>query len=593
MAQLADTNAIKALYDRSLDFSEERLDSLQTNAGLIEKASEELHFPKGLILATRLKGLVEEYSGNYEDAIAYYLKTLDDARAGGLIEYEIAALSDLAITYSSVKQYEKALDVYRQSLELSKKRKEVSSLISGMGNLGAIYNLLNHTDSAQQVLEEALRLSKEYNSTETLSTIYNNLGNVFFKKHEYKKALEYFNLSRAMHQHPNAVAVLWTDYLNIGDVYLEMGQLDSARFYIESSLKLAKDLNSRSKEASSYALLAKLYERLGQYKKAYQYQQQWYQLDTALVNHSSAAAIAELQERYNAKDREKQNQLLQAAVEREQLQNRNLTTLIFAALIVLILISASLLIYRNSNRELKRVNTIISRQKEALSKLNEEKNSLISIVSHDLSAPFSSIHMWARLLDSEILDPQRQKAAEKIRQAAESGEKLIRHILEVERIGTGTAKLELEDTHLTAYLNHLVEQYQPVAEEKNIRLEGPDSRQPVYLMTDQAILKRIVENLLSNAIKFSPAHKLVQVQVQESSETVDILVSDQGPGIPLEDRDRLFTKYGQLSARPTNGEASTGLGLAIVKRLVQELNGSICYEPNPGGGSLFRVQFKK
>lgn len=593
-AQVTDTNAIKSLYDRSLDFSEERLDSLQANAALIENASRELNFSKGFILANRLKGLVEEYSGNYEEAIAFYLKTLDDARVAGLIEYEIAALSDLAITYSEVKQYEKAKEVYGQSLQLSLKRGEVSSIISGLSNLGAIYNLLNKPDSALFFLEEGLRLTSQYNAPETFSTLYNNLGNVYFKKKEYKKALEYFNYNRAMHVGPNQAAFLWTDYLNIGDAYLELGRIDSARYFSETSLALAKELNSRSKEAASYALLAKLFERMGQYKKAYQYQQQWYQLDTALVNQSSAASIAELQERFNAKDKDKRNLLLQAAIEKEQLNNRNLRSLSFAALIILVLISLSLLVYRNANQKLKKVNTIINRQKEALSLLNQEKNTLISIVSHDLSTPFSSIHMWSRLLETEnTLAPEQKKATENIRLAAESGEKLIRHILEVERNGTGADKLEFEEIHLSAYLHHLTEQFQPAAREKNITLQSPDPDRPVFLFTDQTILKRILDNLLSNAIKFSSSGQTVQVLVEELADSIDLVVADQGPGITEEDQQRLFTKYGQLSARPTNGESSTGLGLSIVKRLVHELNATLLFSSNPGAGSLFRVRFRK
>ncbi|MCG7859348.1 tetratricopeptide repeat protein, partial [Flavihumibacter sediminis] len=123
----------------------------------------------------------------------------------------------------------------------------------------------------------------EYNTSQSLSSIYNNLGNVFFKKRDYQKALNYFITNKALHQGEGQETLLWTDYLNLGDVYIELGRMDSARFYCGEALRLAKLLNSRSKEADSYALLAKLYERLGRYREAYKFQQNWYQLDTALV----------------------------------------------------------------------------------------------------------------------------------------------------------------------------------------------------------------------------------------------------------------------------------------------------------------------
>src|SRR5690606_18049917 len=98
--------------------------------------------------------------------------------------------------------------------------------------------------------------------------------------------------------------------------------------------------------ADSYALLSKFYERLGDYRNAYQFQQLWYQLDTALVNQKTAASIAEMQERFNASDREKRNKLLEAAVEKQQLQNRNLRSLGIAAFLILILITILLIVYR-------------------------------------------------------------------------------------------------------------------------------------------------------------------------------------------------------------------------------------------------------
>lgn len=593
-AQQPDTNAIKNLYDFSLDFADDQVDELWENAAQIDLQSTKAGFAKGRLLANRLRGLAEEYAGNYEAAISFYLQTLNDAKAGKWVEYEIAALSDLAIAYSEVKQHEKARDVYKQSLQLSLERGEVSSIISGMGNLGAIYNQLEKPDSAQLFLEEGLRLSKEYNTSQSLSSIYNNLGNVFFKKKEYRKALNYFITNKALHQGEGQETLLWTDYLNLGDVYLELGRMDSARFYSEEALRLAKLLNSRSKEAHSYALLAKLNERLGRYREAYNFQQKWYQLDTALVNQETAASIAEMQERFNARDREKQNQLLQATIDKEKLQNRNLRSLSLAAFLILVLSIILLIVFRRSNRQLVKVNTIINRQKEALSELNQEKNNLMSIVSHDLSTPFSSIHMWSRLLETDAqLNEEQKKATQNIRKAAENGEQLIRQILDVERAGTTQEKLELEEINLTSFLNHVVGQFQPIAAGKNIPLSGPSTSTEVYLLTDQQLLLRIMENLLSNAIKFSEPGMPVRVQIASDAEFTDIIVEDKGPGISKEEQQQLFTRYGRLSPKPTAGEASTGLGLSIVKRLANELRATLQYSGVPGEGSRFLVRFKK
>ena len=593
-AQEPDTNYLKRLYDQSLEFSEEKMDSLLVNAATIEKQAALLGFGKGRILSLRLKGIHSELSGNYGEAIRYYLETLAEARTGGQVEYEIAALSDLAIIYSQIKQPVKAKEVYLQSLKLSEQLGEVSSLISSYSNLGALYNMLNQPDSALIYLNTSLRLSQEFKHGESLPFIYNNLGNAYFKQDDFEKAKQYFQINKSLHMAAEDTAGLWTDFLNLGDVYIEQGNNDSARWFMDASLQVALKLKSKSKEAESYALLAKYYEKSGQFKTAFDYQRKWYQLDTAMVNESSSRTIAEMQERFHARDREQQNRLLQTTVEKERLQIRNLKILVIAAGIIGLLIGFLLLIYRNSNRNLKKVNDIIGRQKEKLASLNREKNSLISIVSHDLSTPFASINNWSRLLEQEQpLSEAQQKSLFRIRGAAQNGEKLIRQILEIEKLGTSLEKLEMEEIDLGEFAAHITEEHQASARAKDIRLLGPELPKPIFLMTDQALIQRILDNLLSNAIKFTPPGKEVRVRVNEFPDQIELVVADQGPGINEEEKKLLFTRYAQLSSRPTAGEASTGLGLAIVNRLVQELNGTITCTSESGRGCSFSVKFKK
>lgn len=592
-AQPADTTSLKELYDRTINFSEEKLDSIAWYANYIEEQSKDIGFSKGKILATRLRGLHSDLTGNYDEAISYFLSTLTASREGHHIEYEISALSDLAIVYTEIKQPEKARQVYLECLQLIEKRSEPHAIISGYSNIAAIYNMLNNTDSALYYLTAALNLSNQFPQKETLPFIYNNTGNVYFKRKEYSKALEYFRRNKLMHDATQNIADLWVDHLNMGDCYLELGRFDSAAWYCQSALDIAKTLKSKSKEADSYALLAKLYEHKKEFKKAFDYQQQWHQIDTALVNESSSRTIAELQEKFNARDREKQNQLLLAEVGQAKLKYRYLSYLAIAAVIIGVLIGGFLLVYHRANNKLKEVNQVIGRQKEKLSALNQEKNSLISIVSHDLSSPFASIAMWSNMIVAEENFSEEQKRAlVKIRESAFNGERLIRDILDIEKKGTSLQKIELEETDIAAFVSHVVDEHQGKAQAKGITLHTPRVSN-VFLITDHGLMRRIIENLLSNAIKFSPEGKNIWVDIITTEKNVELSITDEGPGIKEEEKKLLFTKYAQLSAKPTAGEASTGLGLSIVKRLVNELNGQITCSTTEGSGTRFTIIFEK
>ena len=443
-AQPGDTTYLKEVYDRAISFNEEKLDSIEWIAGFIEDRSATLKFEKGKILANRLRGYHSELSGNYENAIRFYLSTLSASREAAIPEYEIAALSDLAIVYSAIKQPEKAKDVYMQSLRLVEKRGEISGIISSYCNIGAIYNLINKPDSALYFLNVAHRLINQHGRDESLPFVYNNTGNAYFKKKQFSKALGYFRQNKLIHDKTRNTADLWVDHLNISDAFIELNKYDSASYFVDSALQLAKSLQSKSKEADTYALYAKLYERLGQYKSAYDYQRKWYELDTALVNEASGKTIAELQERFHASEREGRNRLLQVEVEHQKLRNKNLSSLASAAVLIGLLIGLLLIVYRRSNRKLKEVNQVIIRQKEKLADLNFEKNSLISIVSHDLSSPFASIAMWSQLLENDnSLNREQRNALERIRESSQNGERLIRNILEIEKLGPAVKNLTL------------------------------------------------------------------------------------------------------------------------------------------------------
>ena len=253
------------------------------------------------------------------------------------------------------------------------------------------------------------------------------------------------------------------------------------------------------------------------------------------------------------------------------------------------------IIKRRANRQLSSTNDLIIRQNERLSELNYEKNSLISIVSHDLSTPFASIGIYHQLLqnEKENLSPAQNKALDRIGQATRYGENLIRHILDVEKAQTNQQKMTLENLDLRIFAESVLDEFGPVAAKKDIHLHLDCPDRSISILSDPHLLGRMLGNLLSNAIKYSTTNKNVWISVSQEKDAVSIRVRDEGVGIQPDELPHLFSKYSKISSRPTAGEASTGLGLAIVKRICEELNGQISCESTPGKGSVFTVILKK
>jgi signal transduction histidine kinase len=102
-----------------------------------------------------------------------------------------------------------------------------------------------------------------------------------------------------------------------------------------------------------------------------------------------------------------------------------------------------------------------------------------------------------------------------------------------------------------------------------------------------------LDNLISNTIKFSPPDKQIFISIRPADKYAECVIRDEGPGFTDEDKNRMFRRYGRLSARPTGGEPSTGLGLSIVRKLVLAMNGEVLCESNLGQGAAFTIRLPR
>jgi signal transduction histidine kinase len=610
---LPDSLAIINLYDRCLDFPASKADSMQLYANRILAASAAIQYPMGELYGTRLIGISHELKGHYDKALQQYLKLLELANQRNDASYKVTALSDMAILYTEgLNLPEKSKEVYKEILRVQRTNNIPASVsLSTYVNLGAIYTRLKKYDSSLIILNLGLREALLIDDVSSLSSIYNNIGNVYYQKGDYRRALEYFQRNYQQHVRNATEEEIWLDYLNMGDSWLALRELDSAKKYLSLALQQAQTNDDALQLKESYSLLAKLHYNTKEYAKAYDWLQKTYDTDTSLLNIDTRNTIATLQEQFNAAEREKANQLLLINIEKAKFQNRISLAIALSALLIGVAIAYAWFMKRKANQTLTELNETITQQNQRLTTLNFEKNKLMSMVSHDLSTPFASVRMWAEVLRRQYQPPNQSEAdpasnqppsaptvspelaLNKILDSAQRGESLIQQMLQVEKMETGRQALDLEEIQFSRLIAHLLEDFETKAASKQITLTLETPEAPVLLLTDRKLIERIFQNLLSNALKFTPSGKRVWVRIQETPEQVVLQVADEGPGIEGEDIRKLFTPYGQLSARPTAGESSTGLGLSIVKRLVEELQGKVSCQSTLGVGCTFTVELPR
>lgn len=226
----------------------------------------------------------------------------------------------------------------------------------------------------------------------------------------------------------------------------------------------------------------------------------------------------------------------------------------------------------------------------ALQAANDQKDQFLRIAAHDLKTPLNTIRLAQYFLHGIVGDdPSALDALDAIEETVLWMNALIEDYLDTARLRSGRAELHVEPVLVDEIVWNVVNQYALAAERKNIILHSDLPETAV--LADARRLLQIIANLVSNAIKYSPPGSTVTITAEKHGSRVRISVADQGPGIPPEERSRLFTAFGQLSPQPTGGESSTGLGLWIVKELAEIQRAQVGVVCPPDGGSVFWVEF--
>ena len=221
--------------------------------------------------------------------------------------------------------------------------------------------------------------------------------------------------------------------------------------------------------------------------------------------------------------------------------------------------------------------------------LNDLKNKFLGIASHDLRNPLASIRGYSKYLlekGTQVKEDTREEFLVTIKNVSGSMLELISNLLDVSVIESGQLKLNPEKSSIKKLAQEKIHMQQILADKKNIILHAELEEVPEFYF-DANRMGQVVDNLLSNAVKYSPPDKEVFVKLESDADSMTLSVKDEGPGISADEQGQLFQHFKKLSARPTGGESSSGLGLAIAQKIVEEHQGSIGVESEPGNGAKF------
>ena len=220
--------------------------------------------------------------------------------------------------------------------------------------------------------------------------------------------------------------------------------------------------------------------------------------------------------------------------------------------------------------------------------VEQMKSQFISIASHEMRTPLTSIHGVINLLCADRLGELSERGKVMANMALRNSDRLVRlvgDILDLERLESGRDEITKTNCNSVRLIQQAIDTVSSMAKEQQIVLET--DTKSIEFLGDRERLIQALTNLLSNAIKFSPANSKIAIAARLQDDSVLFSVTDKGRGIPADKLETIFERFQQVDASDSRKKGGTGLGLAICRHIIEQHKGKIWVDSTYGKGSTF------
>ncbi len=546
-----------------------------------------------------LFGTLYYVEGDYVKSIKYFsnaneifTKTQDESG----LSY---ALNGRGLIYLSQNELERAIEIFNRCIEINKTLGDTYSVGRNYFNRSIGEADLGQFNKAHNSINLALQYLNNHQDRPIYTMTLNRAGKIYFDEGNLEESEEYYY--RVLN-YPVELTNWAIAFANTG-----LAEIQLARGNPRKALELgeiAKESVNKTRGFWDKARLSKAmmaaHEQIGQFEPAFEHSKLYKSYSDSLYNENKNAEISYLQ--LLLADAENQDLIQKKELAESSAKFNERFTIIMA--IVLIGLIIGFILYGRVIKQKEKINKVllekqkeIQIQNEKLEAINEEKNKLFSILSHDLKTPISSVKELLELEENGLLDEKEQKSARKllIKQVSDTDE-MLRKLLRWSHAQLDGIITKRAETNLTEILKEQVDQldYQTVS--KDIKIDLSSTFEDTPILVDPQQLRIILQNCLQNAIKFSNPDSIIVIRnsTNENRGYVNLHIKDEGIGISAEKMEEISTQVVRVkSTEGTQKEKGTGLGLLLVRQFMEKNQGSIRIQSEPSQGTEIILSFEK
>lgn len=591
----------------------------------LEKALNYVDFSTHGVLACRIYLALSDVSsdlGDLKEAFQYSDDALNLSIKEGDSILTVSILNEIGDLYLSQKDFISARNAYERAQKVAETKQEEHSVASTLHRFGRFYYARNELNKALDYFQRSLNLcSREKEPlchTENLLEI----GKVFTAMGRHENALlKFLKVLYVYEKFDNPKALKLTLY-ETAQCYISLKKYDIANEYLIRANNIASENENKSLQINILYSLSQVNDSLRNYEQALRFYVKYSQTKDSVFSMEKMKAVAETEARFKNREKDNENALLrqEQAIKETTIENQRL---IVVSILFLLFFSIGIIFFifkakeksrftnqllndqkrdieiknqllqnqsdeiKKKNIELVLQNEAIFKQKEELANINDVKDKLFSIISHDFRSPLNSLQGALTILQMGLLSEQETKKI----------------------IGDLKFKLDLTLTLLDNLLNWAKSQMQGVEIHPQIfnveevvsdtvsLLQAQSERKEIVVIQnyfgDRAVyadirtVELVVRNLLANAIKFTPNKGKITINTTSDEHELSISVADNGVGIPPNVLKNMFQENNSYTSLGTSQEKGTGLGLQLCKSYVEKNGGTIIVESEVGVGSKF------
>ncbi len=555
-------------------------------------------------------GLIEINRGNYVKGLQYSLAAIDELDKHHLYVELSSAYNNVARAYYKMNAFDKAIEYYLKALQLQKRLKNKDGIIESNSRLAEMYSFQKEYRKSIEYYETVLENVGDTNDS-IRGNILPKLGGEYLKFNDYDTAAKYLLQGLRLNRKSNNKLGLTIALNNLGELNLNQGKFITAEDQLMEAGALAKSIDDKSELLRQYKLMKSLDSTRNKFEAAFLWQRKYYDLKDSLEKKdidkdSITRANLELNPDFETNIVNPDSIKIPKGGDLESKDKYNRFKLIFYALLAALAIVSTFLILiflkRNNsikytqeleekNIKIELQNKAFQEQTEHLENVNNVKDKLFSIVSHDLKDSLSSINGFIDLLkDGSLTREEFDNLIPELSENANNASLLLFNLLNWSKSQMQSLEPNPSLFDVQEVFEDKIKLIEQRLESKGIDLIDHSLRDFAY--ADKSMFEIVIQNLLANATKFCKKGDSITVSNHISNGSCIISVADTGVGISKENIDKLF-KSNSFSTIGTKNEKGTGLGLSICKELVELNHGKIWVESNLNVGSTFYVQLPK